>query len=268
MNNVNLEKDIKLANDIISDPSMHDYARIYPWTNEILAKYYDYEDLKDKKALCVTSSGDHTLHAILAGATYVDSFDKNPLAKYYAKLKNAMILTYDYPNFLMQFDYCKYVKRNVRLNELSQFLDDDAKEFWESILKNPDYNYNLLYRLDGYNSSFKMNCAYFDKDIFNDLKKKLENSTITYHDLNILNYKKYKQLDRYDAIFLSNVVEHSDIRALFYAGNLLNKNGVLYNHHNLTVPKKIIIPKLNYEKKIMTIEDNYQNCGVSIYRKK
>lgn len=53
----------------------------YLWTNENMY-LYDNEDLKDKKVLTVTSSGDHALNAILNGAKNIDSFDINLYSKY------------------------------------------------------------------------------------------------------------------------------------------------------------------------------------------
>lgn len=247
------------------------YSEIYAWTNEVLSKYYKYEDLSDKKALCVTSSGDHTLHAILAGAKYVDSFDVNKLTNYYAKLKIAMIKTYDFKTFLQQFNNGVYLKNNIDLAELSLYISDEVKEFWKIILNDPYYVNDQLYKTDGYYTSIEENCDYLNEKNFNELKEKLKHAIINYHDLNIRHYREDNELSTYDAIFISNIAEYSGDSVLRCGNKLLNNNGVLYNHHSSTNPQKNTIQGLKYEDCIITI-DNVENtdekCGVCIYRKK
>ena len=86
---VNLESDITIAKKLLyrqpldMEERMH-YGQIYPFSNEDIGCYYDYYDLKDKKALCITSSGDHIIYASQGGATEIDAFDRNRLCKYYA----------------------------------------------------------------------------------------------------------------------------------------------------------------------------------------
>ena len=65
-------------------------GRIYPFANDILNSSVNI-DLTGKKSLVVTSSGDHALHAILAGSTDITSFDINRFCKYYSALKIALI---------------------------------------------------------------------------------------------------------------------------------------------------------------------------------
>ena len=221
--------------------------------------------------MCVTASGDHSLHAILAGAKYVDSFDVNKLTNYYAKLKIAMIETYDFKTFLQQFNNGVYLKNTIDLAELSLHISDEVKTFWKIILNDRFYAPDNLYKTDGYYTSIEENCDYLNEKNFNELKEKLKNVIINYHDLNIRDYRDEEVLTTYDAIFLSNIAEYSGVSVLLCGNKLLNNNGVLYNHHSSTNPEKNSIPGLEYENCIITI-DNFANpndkCGVSIYRKK
>ena len=96
-----IDKEITVALQL-SSKHTYDYSKysnIYPWTNENIKSYYNYKDLTDKTALCITSSGDHILYAAASGATDIDSFDKNRLCKYYSALKIATILAYSEKDF-------------------------------------------------------------------------------------------------------------------------------------------------------------------------
>lgn len=48
--------------------SYDDYDLVYPWSNEPLINEFKYAFVKDKRVLCVTSSGDHAIHALINGA--------------------------------------------------------------------------------------------------------------------------------------------------------------------------------------------------------
>ena len=251
--------------------------KVYPWTNEVLRKYYNYENLTNKKSLCITSSGDHILHAVLAGSTTVDAVDVNALAKYYSALKIALIKAYDFSEFQKQFEDNCFIKSNICLDEISDFLTKGEKEFWKILLKDP--NYYSLYRLDGFYTSIEDNCAYMDGKNYKKLKKNLEKATITYHDLDISSKNIHKRLDNtYDAIFSSNTYEYlKKIGAnSFFKNcyNLLDKNGLLYIYHCINNPHKIENKYLEYEGMITTIArfeefGEFDDCsaGVSIYKK-
>ena len=63
-----LEKDIEVATKLLRGKPLeyderNNYGQLYPWTNENIKSYYNYKDLTDKTALCITSSGDHILYA-------------------------------------------------------------------------------------------------------------------------------------------------------------------------------------------------------------
>ena len=80
------------------EQSFSKYGYIYPFTNEKLKIIFKYLDLSNR-ILTVTSSGDQSLFAILNGATKIDCFDKNKLAKYFSELKIAAIKSLSYKQF-------------------------------------------------------------------------------------------------------------------------------------------------------------------------
>ena len=216
------------------------YNGIYPFTNEKLKDYYKYRSLRGKDVLSVTASGDHILHAILAGATKIDAFDINPIAKYYAILKTAMIRTYDVDTFLRNYEFKSYrwndeppyLKSDIDIDEVKEFMDDYAIDFWKMVFnKNPKSLWGL-FRFDGFGSYPNINngCAYLDEDEYKHLQKKLSKSIITYNDLDITNPENYNRLNTYDTIFLSNINEYyEDNNTLNSCSNLLNSNGIIYS---------------------------------------
>lgn len=247
------------------------YNAIYPWTNEAIKKYYNYKPLTNKNALCVTASGDHSLHAILAGVTKIDSFDKNPLAKWYAMLKIALIKTYDLETFKNQFDERPIwdedppvLKLNIDLHEIKQYLNDDAFKYWQLVLNG---NIKGLFRADGFRCNIEDLCDYLNDEIFKELKEKLKNASITYYDLDIVREYNNFPPEYYDAIFLSNIQEYYDNEDLLSkCGRLLNKKGVIYNYHCRSKIKRTKNKELKYIKKIKSFKDS--NIGVSIHKKK
>ena len=52
-------------------------ARIYPFTTENVAEYFQHLELQEKEILAVSGSGDHIFNAFFYRARRVDSFDTN-----------------------------------------------------------------------------------------------------------------------------------------------------------------------------------------------
>ncbi len=227
-----LEKDIKAALKILYQEQLTEeeeitYAKLYPWSNENIASYYQYYDLTNKKALCVTGSGDHLLYAAAAGATEIDAFDKNRLCKYYSALKIALILSYTEEDFYKQFIYKRtcVLSKKLDLKHLDSFLPEDYSIFWQELSKTRAFKKNIiLFRFDGSPSKFNLN--------YNYLKEILPKVKINYHDMNANEFLTYNQ-SKYDAIFLSNILEwsfESDNIILNKFYNLLNDNGIIYDY--------------------------------------
>lgn len=258
---------------------MRKYYKLYAWTNEILKKYYNSISLKNKTTLCVTSSADHILHAILAGSTHIDAFDINPLAKYYAMLKIAMVRTYDLHNLLNKYNetYTRHaqslplcLKNDIDLEEIKFLLSDEVLAFWKIIFEK-NKNLDDLFRDDGYHYDISDYCAYFDDQKYNLLQKRLEKSLITYSDLDISKTEQYGllPLDCYDAIFLSNISENYFNKSddvLDNCSQLLKNGGVLYNYHcksSITSSDKRCLKFKN----LARANKSNNNVGVVMYQK-
>lgn len=246
-----LKKDIEVALKLLhkqrlTDEEFFTHSKIYPWSNEKTNIYYNYSDLTNKRSLCVTSSGDHILYAAAAGSAEIDSFDMNRLCKYYVALKIAFIKAYDKNDFFELFDTNKnkQLLNNLRLNDIKPFLSEQYSTFWMTLLESKAFKKNqLLFRYDGFPNQFLLD--------YNDLKKHLSKVKINYYDMEINDFIN-STTKKYDAIFLSNILEWIDDPTSTFNNcyNLLNNNGILYDYHlkrtspndqNISPEKKFIV---------------------------
>lgn len=266
----NLQYDIELAFSILNKKGeCSDKFKLYPWSNEHIEKYYDYYSLIDKNALCITGSGDHALYAAANGASKIDCVDINPLAKYYQALKIALILAYDEKTFFKHFINRKkrLLTHKIKLDDIKEFMDDDMVVFWNEILSSKSFKKNgRLFRDDGFPNKFKLD--------YEHLKEELKCTKIKYYDSDINDFINENN-EKYDAIFLSNVLEWqaSTNRTIILNKylELLTKNGILYD----TYIKRDFSygdPLREYEKKIVTTTGfpglSCSEKGVYAYRKK
>ena len=264
----NLQRDIETAFSLLNTKECVDTYKLYPWSNERIFKYYDYYDLTNKKALCITGSGDHALYAIAAGAKEIDCVDRNFLCKYYQALKIALILTYEEKHFFELFKNkgkILLVNKN-NLKDIKEFMDDEMFIFWNELINSRIFKKNKrLFRTDGFPTKFKLD--------YEDLKNKLSTAKIKYYDSDIKEFIWDKE-DEYDAIFLSNLLEwqcaYSDI-IISDCLNALKENGVLYD---TIINRQLAFEEIyeGFEKKIQTEFEgpglNYSEKGINVYRKK
>ena len=262
-----LGKDIKNATTELKYHNMPCYD-IYPWSNEHLENYYNYYDLKDKKVLCITGSGDHAIHAIAGGAIEIDCVDINTLAKYYQALKLAFISKYNKDKFKKQFknNNKQVLNPNIKLKNIREFLDDDTYLFWNNLIDLDTFKNNRnLFRFDGEPYPIAIN--------YEQIKMNINNVIITCYDDDI----KYfiQDIDKkYDVIFLSNVLEWHNfpVRQAIIENcfNILEPNGVIYDaicRRDFDAAEEFD----NLEKKIPTKfydDSTLVEKGVYVYRKK
>lgn len=249
------------------------YYKLYPWSNEKLKYYYRYKDLTDKKALTVTASGDHIISAIAASAKEVDCIDINKLAKYFASLKIATLLTYPKRKFIKSFNCSpKYlepvIKNDFKLHHVSPFLPEEHQIFWQEISSTCAfklYNWNL-FTTDGTPQPLNID--------YKNLKEKLAQATITYYDKS---FKEYESISskKYDAIFLSNVKEwHYENTSILDTAKLLDKDGIIYDYYKTREPnfqfietEEVTTQKIIRCSPIWSLKDPIFNEGVVVYKK-
>lgn len=187
------------------------YGKIYPFNNEELNTYY--KDFNyDGPVLCVASSADHLLHAILQGATDITLFDINRLTKYYCMLKLAGIKTLSYKEF---FDYFKVTSEKLNLvnvelyKKVRRVLQAEDRCFWDDVISDGltvNNFYNGIFDVEPVNN------AYYDEDVYYDLQSKsLSIKPPKFIETDVFDLpKKLSANDKFSSIFLSNISDYVD----------------------------------------------------------
>lgn len=213
--------DIKILNKVISlkyrELSINYFCWLYPFTNENINGYYKYINFKDKDILTTTSSGDHALNSILLGAKNIDTFDINPLAKYYSELKIATIKTLSLEDFI-KFLYKKgYFNNKHYLSKdaydiLKKELKDEYREFWDYFFST--YSSKKIYKSFLFTDDFldlkklKICNGYMNEKNYSILRTRLKSIEVNYHDMSIESLSDIKK--QFDVIILSNICAYLD----------------------------------------------------------
>ena len=235
--------------------------RVYSYTNENIKSYLNNFDFNDKNnALSVLSSGDQVFNLIHNGITNIDTFDSNYLTEFYSLgIKKAMILKYDYKEFLHKYldlllGYYSIYKESIFIEKLLPYMDNKYAMFWNDLVK---FNYDLQSnnsdkrllisdivtkkfiikdRIKLYNNYLSSN------EDYEILKDNLLNSKINFSCLDILDISN-KFNNKYDFILLSNIFDYLDSRFklgwnYFYLKEeinkmypMLNNDGVMLSHY-------------------------------------
>ena len=235
--------------------------RVYSYTNENIKSYLNNFDFNNKNsALSVLSSGDQVFNLIHNGITNIDAFDSNYLTEFYSLgIKKAMILKYDYKDFLHKYldlllGYYSIYKESIFIEKLLPYMDNRYAMFWNDLVK---FNYDLqsnnsdkrLLISDIVTKKFIMkdriklyNNYLFSNEDYEILKDNLLNSKINFSCLDILDISN-KFNNKYDFILLSNIFDYLDSRFklgwnYFYLKEeinkmypMLNNDGVMLIHY-------------------------------------
>lgn len=235
--------------------------RVYSYTNENIKSYLNNFDFNDKNsALSVLSSGDQVFNLIHNGITNIDAFDSNYLTEFYSLgIKKAMILKYDYKDFLHKYldlllGYYSIYKESIFIEKLLPYMDSRYAMFWNELVK---FNYDLqsnnsdkrLLISDIVTKRFIMkdriklyNNYLSSNEDYEILKDNLLNSKINFSCLDILDISN-KFNNKYDFILLSNIFDYLDSRFKFgwnYSclkeeinkmNSMLNNDGVILIHY-------------------------------------
>lgn len=246
---MNLDRNIKIATEIICRYRHEKFYEIYPFSTENISGYLGEYDLKGKSVLSVGSSSDQIINSYFLGAEKITLFDINPFTEYYFNLKKAAIKILSYEEFLNFFCFYNYPKTFSRnkyafnydtFEKLSKFMDSNSYKFWNTLF-NKFYGYKIRKNLFSRDEdSFKQiisNNIYLNKENFYILKSKIDmlNPQFINCDFSDLPFVLNSS---YDYILLSNILAYmesmyynpitdfsKDIKALI---NFLNDDGLIF----------------------------------------
>lgn len=221
-----IENHLNELNDfnVMSDFSKYSPAILF--TNENIKGYLEYAKLsKNSDALTVLASGDQAFNLITKGVRNIDAFDINYLTEYFALgIKRAMILKYDYQDFL-EITY-KLISGKMDLITLSDFvvglfsfMEKEHRDYWQAII---DFNFHKQRYIPEANqlNLFNMICYkcwsslltssnnYLENETkYNYLRNNIAKSNITFRYANAANLSKYFD-KKYDVVLMSNIMDY------------------------------------------------------------
>lgn len=201
-----------------------EFQKTYLSTNENVGAYLGEMDFTGKdRALSVLSSGDHAFNLIYYNILDIDTFDINRLAEYYSLgLKRAMVLKYDYKNFLTMMEYlqffCTPEEETAIILDLLPFMDEKYRIFWKEItLFNRSIQRENGTKIRLFDLLFMNECtSYFmtssnaylkNEESYNKFKNLIGKANINYRCLDISNLHESYEGD-YDYILLSNIMDY------------------------------------------------------------
>lgn len=254
----NVQRDILTAKNLIytgNDFEIRNrFKSIYPFTNENLIGCLNNFDLKDKECLTVLGSSDQVFDMYLKGAKRVDTFDINPLTKYYFYLKKAALLTdLTREEYLKFFCYNKYEKRSKpnldafnekTFSRISKNLNGNSYYFWSNLFEN--YSPLEIRRPFSLFSFDEIGCEllkksvnYLDKNNYERLKDMAHSLTINFKECDIRKLAS-KMEKSYDFIYLSNIIQYAES---LYEGFPTHSKKVKLYYYRLLIQE--LIPYLN-----------------------
>ena len=225
----------KAENLIISeDMNGKQFEKIYPFSNENIAKCLSNFNLKEKDCLTVLGSGDQALDMFYHNAKTIDAFDINPLTKYYFYLKKAALMSrISYQEYLRFFCYEFYPKHYTEnqeafnektFNKLVPYLKDDNYTFWSSLFDTFNFNPLKIRKSNGLFTSDELphqvlsqTTTYLNEENYYKLGEKASNININFLNSNIKNLEQ-NLTQQYDFIYLSNIIQYTNT---LYENNIL-----------------------------------------------
>lgn len=200
-------------------------SRIYSFTTENIAGYYELLDFNNKNILTVAASGDHIINAFFKAANRVTGFDINYLALIYTELKLVALQTLEYEEFLSFFminekdDINKNknaLNFSIYKNRIREYLSKNTADKWDLIyskFNNNGYELRNSYIFNNKydNNKLKIDCNLYlkDKNTYEFTKKIISNKEIVLINDNYRNINKLDlTIDIYHDIILSNISDY------------------------------------------------------------
>ena len=230
------QKIVGLSKNNYNDKSLFtNTSQIYIKSNERIEEYTKY--LRNKKdVLSVIASGDQIINMILNGSKNIDAFDISVFPKYYLKLKLGALKCLsreEYLDFFYRLDKDDEEYDDMYYDLIRYNLDDITKDFWSSLIDFYDWKEITSSPLFS-SEEIDVNDAiiqneYLEKNKYSKLKNMVDNTKINTYDGNIFDLE-FK--DKYDLIYLSNIIYYNDINNYkeLMDSYKLNPNGIILSY--------------------------------------
>ena len=211
------KEEVKAIEKYLDDRSFTNYfgmfCRLYSMTTENIYGFLNKYDLKDKKILTVGGSGDQRLNSYLLGARDVTCFDINPLVELHMELKDRVIETLSFDEFLDFFGIIgnQYDKNSIldfRLfDKFRILLDDNTYDFYNYVINNRRGK-DIYFDSDELSVLEKMN-GYFNYEGYLKLQNTIKNKSIKFIDSDIYSLPNKLNGETFDMILLSNISDYT-----------------------------------------------------------
>lgn len=239
---IDIEKIVKLAGRGYSlDFEFGKFSKIYMHTTENIKDFLSCFDLNEKSVLTVAGSGDQLLNAYALGATSVDIFDINPLAKCAVDLKVSAAKCLSYEEFIHFFfsNFPEFFSEELYA-KIYSLLDSDTKLLFDTFFQKfgvKDSIKKLYYQMKPSLEKMQQMNLYLEEYNYYVLKERLKNKKINFIESPIQDLKANIN-DSYDVMMFSNISDSingiysedalkSYLRLIHSLTKKLNKGGVI-----------------------------------------
>lgn len=199
------------------------YQKAYFSTNENIKDYINLVPNNSNEALTVLASGDHTFNLLSKNILTIDTFDTNLITEYLFGFKTAMIIKYNYKEYLNIMS--KLINKDTPLititstiNDLLPYMDIKYRVFWKII---NEYNYklqkaeqsnlNLIHLLfinvSDIDTTKSMNDYLTSEEKYNNLRSNIIKSNLTFNNIDAINIADILK-SKYDVILMSNIFDY------------------------------------------------------------
>jgi len=211
--------------DFSCEKPMADEAPMYIFATESVSEYYKKINIKDKRILTVSGSGDQVLGAYYAGAKEVTAYDINKNSKHILNLKIVSLKNLTYTEFLgffgiiknKEFDYNTYKKIRNKLPDTTRNFFDELYKLHKNNgrkLRNSESIFRQREKLD--TSPREINDYLKNEKSFLRLRKILEEKKPAFVRKGVNELSKLR--GRYDILNLSNIPNYL-VRSLKKSGS-------------------------------------------------
>ncbi len=177
-------------------------SKIYPFTNENIAKYPELYNFSNAQVLSVLGSGDQYFISLLNDALKVDVYDNNYQAWEYFVLKYYAILILNYEEFYNYFITSK-LNNITYYQKIRNYLPNVIQNSWDKYYtkyKKVSIMFNNYYELFNYNF-----IPYFNEKEYYRLQNILRNNKLPIFYFNNLANLPNSLNSNYDLLLTSNI---------------------------------------------------------------